>query len=129
MSKLATILVLLAGTALLLYWGGEAPRWVLKLECAGVMLAALAYGFTRHNLRLPEWTRDDALRGVALVYLGIGAMFVELNILAAAFLIGSGVKLVTRSANALTARVITPAIGGIRTEILHLKGGGIRRRE
>ena len=128
MKKLATMFALLAGTALLLYWGGEPPRWLLKLECAGVMLAALAYGFTHRNLHLPDWTRDDSLRGVALVYLGVGAMFVELNFLVSAFCIGAGAKLVTRSATVLTARVINPALGETKTEIVHHQGGGIRRQ-
>lgn len=46
MNKLATILGLVAATSLLLYWGGEAPPWLLKLEVLVVSFSALAFGFT-----------------------------------------------------------------------------------
>jgi hypothetical protein len=96
--KIVAIIGLLAGCALLLYWGGEAPAWLLRLEVLTVTIVALAYGYTAFNPALPGWLRHDSVKGVALVYLGVGAMFVPLNFLASAFLIGCGARLVMKSA-------------------------------
>ena len=104
-NKVAAIVGLVAGIALLLYWGGEAPPWLLKLECLVVLLAALAFGFTANSPKAPEWLRHDAVRGLALIYLGIGAAFVPANLLLASFLIGSGCKLVSRSGVQVIVRV------------------------
>ena len=128
MNKLAILIGLLAGTSLLLYWGGEAPGWLLKLECLGVMAAALAFGFSHRNIRLPQWMHDDAVRGVALVYLGVGAMFVPLNFLASAFLIGHGARLVMKSAQPITARVVgTPICHGTGEIVIRPEGGVSRQ--
>ena len=127
MSKLATIVGLLAGTSLLLYWGGEAPGWLLKLECLAVMAASIAFGFTSITLDAPEWTRHDAVRGVLLVYLGVGAVFVPANLLLGAFLIGSGGKLVMRSAAPL-ARLRPTNPLGCKHDLVIKPEGGIRRR-
>lgn len=128
MNKLATILGLLAGTSLLLIWGGEAPGWLLKLECLAVMLAALAFGFTQYNMHMPQWLRDDSVRGVTLVYLGVGVMFVPLNFLASAFLIGQGARLVMKSASAITARVVGPSIGRGKGEIVIRGSNAMEKR-
>ncbi len=104
-NKIAAIVGLVAGSGLLLYWGGEAPPWLLKLECLVVLVAALAFGFTANNVSVPAWLTHDAVRGVALVYLGIGAAFVPASLLLSAFLIGSGCKLVSRSGVQVIVRV------------------------
>jgi hypothetical protein len=96
--KIAAIVGLLAGCSLLLYWGGEAPPWLLRLECLAVMAGALFFGFSAWSPSAPSWFRHDAVKGVALVYLGVGAVFLPTNLLLSAFLIGSGCKLVMKSA-------------------------------
>ena len=48
-NKIAAIVGLLAGCSLLLYWGGEAPPWLLKLECLAVMAGALFFGFSARS--------------------------------------------------------------------------------
>ena len=113
MNRIAIIAGLLAGCSLLLYWGGEAPPWLLKLECLTVMVAALFFGFSAYSVTAPEWLRHDAVRGVALVYLGVGAVFVPANLLLSAFLIGSGCKLVMKvAAPVVNARAVTPTSCG-----------------
>ena len=126
MNKFSAILGLLAGSFLLCYWGGEAPPWLLRLECLAVMAAALAIGFTSYNPAMPGWLKHDAVRGVALIYLGVGAMFIDFRLLASAFLIGSGCRLVTKSATPLVRVTIGQPLrhtGGITIR----DGGGIRR--
>ena len=62
------------------------------------MAAALFFGYSAYSPSAPDWLRHDAVRGVALVYLGVGAMFVDPRVLISALLIGSGCKLVMKSA-------------------------------
>jgi hypothetical protein len=126
MNKIATIFGLLAGIGLLLYWGGEAPLWLLRLECLAVMAAALAFGFTSYNPALPGWLRDDAVKGVALVYLGVGAVFTDIRLLISAFLIGSGCRLVMKSAVPLI-RVVSCKPLNHTGEITIREGGGVSR--
>jgi hypothetical protein len=97
LNKMAVILGLLAGTSLLLYWGGEAPSWLLKLECVAVGLTSLGWGYASFS---PEfaWLRHDSVKGVALVYAGVACMFIPLNFIASAFLLGCGIRLVMKSA-------------------------------
>jgi hypothetical protein len=129
MNKLAAIIGLLAGCSLLLYWGGEAPPWLLKLEILAVSCAALAFGFTAYSPVAPEWMRHDSVRGVALVYLGVGAMFVPLNFLASAFLIGTGARLVMQSTITVTARVTGVSIGRSTGDIVLRRSGDIAPRD
>jgi hypothetical protein len=126
MNKLATIFGLLAGIALLLYWGGEAPLWLLRLECLAVMAAALAFGFTSYNPALPGWLRDDAVKGVALVYLGVGVVFTDLRIITSAFIIGNGCRLIAKSASPLV-RAVTILTPGQAGKITNREGGGVSR--
>ena len=128
MNKIAAILGLLAGTSLLLYWGGEAPAWLLKLECVAVMAAALLFGFTAYSPSAPDWLRHDAVRGVALVYLGVGAAVVPANLLLSALLIGTGCKLVTRSAVQVTVRVTSGMLASGSTDLVVKPEGGVSRR-
>ena len=126
MNKLAAIAGLLAGTSLLLYCGGEAPRWLLMIECIAVMVGALLFGFTSYSPSAPDWLRHDAVRGVALVYLGVGAMFMPTNLLMTAFLIGCGCKLVMKETVRVT-QTIRVALSR-KTEIVLREEGGISRR-
>ena len=129
MNKIATIAGLAGGTSLLLYWGGEAPAWLLKLECVAVMAAALAFGFTSYSPTAPEWLRHDAVRGVALVYLGVGAVFVPTSLLLSAFLIGCGCRLVMKSAVHISARVLNVPIEHARGGIVLRETGKVATRE
>lgn len=128
MNKLAAILGLLAGTSLLLYWGGEAPRWLLMIECAAVMMGALLFGFTSYNPSAPEWLRHEAVRGVGLVYLGVGAMFIDPRFFISAFLIGCGCRLVTKSVVTVTARVMNVPLEHKGVDIIIRQEAGVSRR-
>ena len=127
-NKIAVIVGLVAGSGLLLYWGGDAPPWLLKLECLGVLLAALGMGFCVGSPKAPEWMQHDAVRGVALVYLGIGAAFVPSSLLLSAFLIGSGCKLVSRSGVQVIVRVVGEPMARRSTEIRLRPENEISRR-
>ena len=129
MNKIAVIIGLLAGSFLLLYWGGTAPAWLLKLECVAVMAAALLFGFFNYSPSSPEWLRHDAVRGVAVVYLGIGAMFIDPRVLISSFLIGTGCKLVMKSAwEPITAHVTAGRLAAGSKEIVIRTEGGVSRR-
>jgi hypothetical protein len=106
-SKFCAMAGLALGALLLVWWGATAPLWLRMIECVGVMGAALIFGFTAYSPSAPEWTRDDAVRGVALVYGGVGVVFIDLSLIASAFLIGSGLRLVCKSASRITARVVS----------------------
>jgi hypothetical protein len=129
MNKLATIAGLVGGISLLLYWGGEAPAWLLKLECVAVMAAALTFGFTTYSPSAPEWLRHDAVKGVALVYLGVGAVFVPTSLLLSAFLIGCGCRLVMKSAVRVSARVMYVSIDHSKGDIVLRETGTVSTRE
>ncbi len=106
MNKLMTVIGLVTGTLVLVIAGSDLPALLLKLECMAVALSALAYGYTAFSPSLP-WMRQDSVRGVALVYAGVACMFIPLNFLASAFLLGCGIRLVTRSAIApIASRVV-----------------------
>ena len=131
MNRLAVIVGLVAASALLLYWGGEAPVWLLTLQLAAVMAAALFLGFTTYSLSAPDWTRHDAVKGVLLVYLGIGVMLTDPRFLISAFLIGCGCKMLMRSATETTARVVggrpLGTMPGGSVELVIKQEGGISR--
>ncbi len=127
-SKIAVIVGLLAGCSLLLYWGGEAPAWLLKLECACVMAAALFFGLSLYSPTAPAWLRSDAVRGVACVYCGVGAMFTDPRVLISAFLIGTGCKILMRSAVETKARVTGGTLSTGSKDIILKPEGGITRR-
>jgi hypothetical protein len=129
MNKLAVLFGLVGGTTLLAYWGGEAPAWLLKLEVVAVMAAALAFGFTTYSPSAPEWLRHDAVKGVALVYLGVGAVFVPTNLLLAAFLIGCGCRLVMKSCVHITARVMNVPIDHDKGDIVLRESGKLAPKE
>jgi hypothetical protein len=85
--------------------GGEPPAWLLRTElgllCGGALV--YGYGFTA-SLVLPvaPWLWSSrAIRGAVFVCLGVGAVFVPVQFVIAAFLIGVGARMVTASACAL----------------------------
>jgi hypothetical protein len=104
LKKLMAVIGLLAGSSILLVAGTDLPAWLLKIECMAVALSALAYGYTAFSPSLP-WLKHDSVRGVAMIYAGCAAMFIPLNFLVSAFLLGAGIRMVTRSAiTPITAR-------------------------
>ncbi len=130
MNKFFTILGLLAGTSLLLYWGGEAPDWLLKAECLLLMGAALVIGFTARNPAMPDWMRNDSVLGVALVYIGVGLAFVPANLILSSACIGAGLRLVTRSAiEPIRARFTGTSIVRTGSDIVLRESGHIVTRE
>ena len=124
LKKLMTLIGLFAGTLVLVVAGSDLPAWLLKLECTAVALSALAYGYTAFSPSHP-WMKQDSIRGVAMVYAGVAAMFIPLNFLASAFLLGCGIRLVTRSAIApIAARFSGPSVSRQSGDIVVLRESG-----
>jgi hypothetical protein len=73
-----------------------------------------------------EGPRDDAVKGVALVYLGVGVVFTDLRIITSAFIIGNGCRLIAKSASPLV-RVVTILPPVHTAEITIREGGGVSR--
>src|SRR3954447_26561537 len=88
---------LVGGIVALLAWGASPPPWLAGLEAALLAGAALLYGFTAWLPALPRWLWLRPIRGVALVILGVGAMYVPPQLILSAYLIGLGVRLVWKS--------------------------------
>jgi hypothetical protein len=128
MTKVATIVGLAGGSALLLIWGGEAPPWLLKLEVVVVALTALGWGYTAFSPSFP-WLREDAVRGVAMVYAGVACMFIPLNFIASAFLLGCGIRLIMKSAVHVSARVMNISINRSSGDIVLRESGKVATRE
>jgi hypothetical protein len=127
LNKFATIVGLAIGSFLLLYWGGEAPAWLLKLECVAVGLTALGWGYALFSPAFP-WLRHDSVRGVALVYAGVACMFIPLNFIASAFLLGAGIRLTMRSAVTVAVKVTNVSLNRPSGDIVLREEGGITRR-
>ena len=84
--------------ACLLLRGGQPPTWLLKGEVVVIVGGfSLVYGFTAFSPRLPAWLRYQEVRGVVLVALGCGALFVPSQIICSALLVGIGARLVMTS--------------------------------
>jgi hypothetical protein len=106
MIKFACILALAFGTCSLIIWG--LPPVLLKAELVVVMATALFLGFTNYAIRVPAFMKP--VTGMAVVYIGVGAMFIDPRFLISAFLIGTGTRMVMASRlESITARVINPA--------------------
>jgi hypothetical protein len=93
------------------------------------MAAALAFGFTTYSPSVPEWLRHDAVKGVALVYLGVGAVFVPASLLLSAFLIGCGCRLVMKSAVHVSARIMNISIDHSKGDIVLRETGTVATRQ
>ena len=82
----------------------------LTLTLAVLQLAALAYGFTGAYPHL----ESRAVRGAALVFLGVGAIFIPLPFVLSAILVGNGTRTVwlaacePKPATAPSVRLRTP---------------------
>ena len=104
------------GIAATLRWGADLPGWLLTCTLSLSMLLAMAYGFTSALPRF-DWLKSKPVRGAALVWLGVAAIFVPLSFVIAAFLIGYGTRLVWETACAaagpptVTARVTPTGTG------------------
>jgi hypothetical protein len=127
LNKFAIIFGLACGSCLLLYWGGEAPAWLLKLECVAVALTALGWGYALFSPAFP-WLRHDSVRGVALVYAGVACMFIPLNFIASAFLLGCGIRLTMKSVVTVVVRVTNVSLSRPNGEMVIREEAGISRR-
>jgi hypothetical protein len=85
---------LLGGIVALLVWGASPPVWLAGLEAALLMGAALLYGYFGRVPDVPRWLWLRPIRGTVLVCMGIVAMYVPPQLVLAAFLVGTGVRLV-----------------------------------
>ena len=91
------VAALLGGIIALLNWGATPPPWLAGTEAALIMGVALSYGFTARLPRVP-WLRMRPVRGTLLVALGSIMVFVQPQLIVAAYLIGRGIRLVWLSA-------------------------------
>jgi hypothetical protein len=89
--------VLLGGIVALLHWGAAPPPWLAGSEAMLLMGVALTYGYTGRLPRFP-WLALRPVRGTILVMLGVTVIFVQPQLLVAAYLIGQGIRLVWLSA-------------------------------
>ena len=101
---LSAAAVLACGIVVMLLWGFSPPPSLAGLEAALLSGAALIYGFTAWRPTLPRvlWLRP--VRGTVLVFCGLVAMYVPAELILAAFLIGTGIRLVWQSACDLTEK-------------------------
>ena len=113
MTKLLGLAAPILGLLALLLCGGEPPTWLLRLECVLFSVAALVFGFTRFTLSTPAWLFSKPIRGVACIYLGSAAMFVDPRFLFSAFFIGLGTRLILASDK---PRVVIVPSTGLRRE-------------
>jgi hypothetical protein len=74
-------------------WGGETPGWLLRAEVALFSAAALAYGFTLSLPALAPWAWSRPIRGTAYIVLGVFSIFIPVQFVVSAFLIGVGTRL------------------------------------
>ena len=88
---------LLGGIVALLQWGVTPPPWLAGTEAMLLMGVAMNYGFTARLPRVP-WLALRPVRGTILVVLGSIMVFIQPQLIVAAFLIGRGIRLVWLSA-------------------------------
>jgi hypothetical protein len=99
--------VMACGIVAMLVWGATPPAWLSCFEAALLSFAALAYGYTAWMPSLPHWLWLRPIRGTLLVTLGIGVLYVPPELIASAYLIGRGVRLVWQSACDLSEKDAT----------------------
>lgn len=104
------IAALLAGIIALLNWGATPPPWLAATEAALIMAVALSYGFTARLPQVP-WLALRPVRGTILVTLGCVCVFIQPQLILAAYLIGRGVRLVWLSAVQLAEAERLDAVG------------------
>jgi hypothetical protein len=93
---------LLGGIIALLNWGATPPAWLAGTEAALIMAVALNYGFTARLPSIP-WLALRPVRGTILVMLGTVMVFIQPQLIVAAYLIGCGIREVWQSACELAA--------------------------
>jgi hypothetical protein len=86
---LAAAVVLL----LLLALAGPPPPWLLAVELALFTLGALVHGFTGHTVRVPAWVMSTPFRGVVFIALGLMVVYVPIQFVLSAYLLGSGARM------------------------------------
>jgi hypothetical protein len=91
------IAAILGGIIALLHWGATPPAWLAGTEAALIMALALNYGFTARLPQIP-WLALRPVRGTILVMLGSVIVFIQPQLIVAAWLIGRGTRLVWLSA-------------------------------
>ena len=101
---------LLGGIFALLHWGATPPPWMAGTEAALIMAVALNYGFTARLPRVP-WLVLRPVRGTILVTLGLIMLFIQPQLIVAAYLVGRGVRLVWLSACQLADAERYAAVG------------------
>jgi hypothetical protein len=89
--------------------GGEPPAWLLRAEVALFSAAALAYGFTASLPAFAPWAWSRPVRGAACIILGVGAIFVPVQFVVSAFLLGIGTRLTWTAACELEDEENVPA--------------------
>jgi hypothetical protein len=85
---------LLGGIIALINWGLNPPLWLGVIQAALLMGAALVYGFTAYLPTLAPWLWLRPIRGTIFVMLGIAVIYVQPQLLLAAWLIGRGTRLI-----------------------------------
>jgi hypothetical protein len=93
-----SVLVVGSGIAAVVWTGGDMPGWLLAAELSLVMGLALLVGFAAAIPALAPYLRLRSVRGAGLVCVGVAAVFLPLQLIIAAGLIGAGTKLVWGSA-------------------------------
>jgi hypothetical protein len=101
---------LLGGIVALLHWGVTPPPWLAGIEAALIMGVAMSYGFTARLPRIP-WLALRPVRGAVLVVLGSIMVFIQPQLIVAAFLIARGIRLVWLSACQLADAETREAVG------------------
>jgi hypothetical protein len=101
---------LLGGIVALLHWGVTPPPWLAGIEAALIMGVAMSYGFTARLPRIP-WLALRPVRGAVLVVLGSIMVFIQPQLIVAAFLIARGIRLVWLSACELADAERREAVG------------------
>lgn len=98
LSAACCVASLSCGGLLLAAFGPELPSWLMALALALCSGLALACGFGLYNPKVPDWLRQRPVLGAICVAIGVGAMFIPVNFVVSAFLLGCGTRLVWVSA-------------------------------
>lgn len=93
-TKLAALAALGVGLTMLFL---TVPDFLLKLEIAGGSALALAYGYSAWSPRAPAWLLCQPVRGMICIYAGCACVFIPVQFLISALLLGVGTRLVMTS--------------------------------
>ncbi len=92
MTRKVTGCILLILTAVVATFG--LPHWLLRFEVLTVMTTAAVYSVTAFRVKVPAWVMCQEFRGVVMVGCGCLALFIPVQYLLSAWLVGSGARLV-----------------------------------